>query len=136
MLASARIPGQTGGISHQRFGKCANIDAHQAAVELADIDARDSQAGGIVRSIVARLRCVVVVRHADPEFVQQVGRENVRPVDAATVGLLNSSTLERSVGIAAGSAENGRLVNHRTLEAESATEAVLVADGVVQSSRL
>ncbi len=79
MLASARTQGKLAEYPTSGVGKSANIDTHQAAVELADIDARDSQVRGIVRSIVALLRRVVVVRHAKAEFVQQGGRENVGP---------------------------------------------------------
>jgi hypothetical protein len=74
----------------------------------------------------------VVVRHSKTRFHQKGGSEDVVPIDARAICLLDAGAHEGAAGSgAAGSSEYGSLEDHRALEAEAAAEAVLIAQAVV-----
>ena len=124
-------PRHTRRVADHRIGEGA-VDAHQAAGEVADVDSGNSQVRRRRGAVIAILRDVVIVRHAETELGQKGGTEEVVPVETRAVSLLDAGAHEGPTrSRSAGQAEYRRLVNYRTLEAEAAAEAVVVAQVVV-----
>src|ERR1700678_2322847 len=90
---SAR-PGQAGGITGQRIGEIANIDSRKTRGKGVDVDARDTDGGGVVLAVIGIRGDIVVVRHAKPDLRDQRGANHAVPAKSRAKGLLYSGAFK------------------------------------------